>query len=242
MLDILATERMKLRRNRLILVCTILATFLPIFMIWYSGYVTGGAMPDNDLISWVAGYSRMYQLIVYPVLSGLILTFLLQREYGDQTLINSLTAPVSRTKLLLGKIIVWAAWHTAITAIFLVIMCAAAGIFYGSTYLFDNLIEIVKLVIKLGLLNLGTLTPVIWVAVLQRKTFYPSLVCTMVFIGIGFMGLYGPKILGSILPWVAVMFMSVGMEIIPGLAYTCIALCFVFGIFMSIYSFRRQDL
>ena len=242
MLNVLATECMKLRRNKLMLVCTILATFLPIFMVWYSGYVTGGAMPDDDVISWVSGYSIVYQLIVYPVLSGLILTFLLQREYGDQTLINSLTAPIGRTKLMLGKIIVWVVWHIAITAIFLAIMCAAVGILYGNTYLSDNLMGIMALVMKLGLLNLGTLTPVTWVAVLQKKTFYPSLVCTTVFIGIGFMGLYGPGVLGSIVPWIVVAFMCVGMEIIPGLAYTSIALCFVFGLFMAIHSFRRQDL
>lgn len=242
MLNVLATERMKLRRDKLMLVCTLLAVLLPIFMVWYEFYSTGGAMPDDDVISWVSGYSLMYQLIVYPVLSGLILTFLLHREYGDQTLINTLTAPIGRTKFLLGKIIVWAVWHIAITAVFLAIMCAAVRVLYGNAYLSDNLMGIVVLVMKLGLLNFGTLTPVIWVAVLQRKTFYPSLVCTMVFVGIGFMGLYGPELLGNIVPWIAVAFMGVGMEIIPGLAYTSIAVCFIFGLFMAMHSFRRQDL
>lgn len=242
MLNILATERMKLRRDKLMLVCSLIAVLLPIFMVWYEFYSTGGAIPDKSVISWVSGYSLMYQLIVYPVLSGLILTFLLHREYGDQTLINTLTAPVGRTKFLLGKIIVWAVWHIAITAIFLAIMCVSAGVFYGNTYLSNNVTEIATLVMKSGLLNLGTLTPVIWVAVLQRKKFYPSLVCTLVFAGIGFMGLYGPKILGNIVPWIAVVFINVGIKFVPGLAYTSIALCSILGLFMAMRSFRRQDL
>lgn len=242
MLNVLATERMKMRRDKLMLVCTLIAVILPIFMVWYEFYSTGGAMPDKGVIRWVARYSLMYQLIVYPVLSGLILTFFLHREYGDQTLINTLTAPIGRKKFLLGKIIVWAVWHIMITVIFLVIMCISICVFYGNTYLSDDLTGIVALVMKSGLLNLGTLTPVIWVAVLQKKTFYPSLVCTMVFAGIGFMGLYGPKLLGNIVPWIAVVFINVGIEVKPGLAYTSIALCSIFGLFMAMHSFRRQDL
>lgn len=242
MLNVLATERMKMWRDKLMLVCSLIAVLLPILMVWYEFYSSDGTMPDKGVINWVSRFSLMYQLIVYPVLSGLILTFIIHREYGDQTLINTLTAPVGRTKFLLGKIIVWAVWHIAITAIFLAIMCVSVSVFYGNTYLSDNMTGIAKLVMKSGLLNLGTLTPVIWVAVLQRKTFYPSLVCTMVFAGIGFMGLYGPEMLGNIVPWIAVTFINVGKEIIPGLAYTSIALCSIFGLFMAIHSFRRQDL
>lgn len=242
MLNILATERMKLRRDKLMLVCSLIAVLLPIFMVWYEFYSTGGAMPDEGVVHWVSRYSLMYQLIVYPVLSGLVFTFSLHREYGDQTLINTLTAPVGRAKFLLGKIIVWTVWHISITAAFLAIMCVSVSVFYGSSYLFAGFAGIASLVMKSGLLNLGTLTPIIWVAVLQRKPFYPSLVCAMVFAGIGFMGLYGPELLGNIVPWIAVVFINVGIKVIPEFAYTSIALCFIFGLFMAMRSFRRQDL
>lgn len=243
MLNILATECMKLRRNRLILVCTLLALFLPILMLALEIHENSGTTPEYTIISWVFRLSLLFQVIVYPVLSGFILTFLLQKEYGDHTMINTLTAPVSRIKFLSGKIIIWAVWHVAVTIIYLVIMCAGVRILYGSDLLSEYLNDIASLILKIGLFNLGTLTPVIWVAILQRKTFYPSLLFIIATAGIGFAGLYWPKLLGSSIPWSAVALASVpGMDVQSSLAYISIGACTVLGLVFAMIAFKRQEI
>ena len=75
MLNILANERLKLKRNKLLPVCTLIALMIPI------------------------------QIIVYAVLSGFVITCFVQKEYVEGTMINTLTVPINRTKFLLGKYI-----------------------------------------------------------------------------------------------------------------------------------------
>lgn len=243
MLNILATEWLKLRRNKLMLVCTLLASLLPILMLVQEIYDYRGAEPNYTVISWVFRFSLLFQVIVYPVLSGFIITFLLQKEYGDHTMINTLTAPVSRIKFLTGKIIVWTVWHVIITIIFLIVICSGVRILYGGEMLSDFFAEIASLVLKIGVFNLGTLTPIIWVAILQRKTFYPSLLCTIAAAGIGFSGLYWPELLGSSIPWSAVVLVSVpDMDVISPLAYISIGICTLLGLLLAMICFKRQEI
>lgn len=238
--NLLAAEQMKLRHNKLILACSLLAIILPVMII--SIDIFHGATPKYTVTGWIYRLASLCQYFAYPVLSGFVLTFLIQREYIDHTIINMLTAPVSRTRLLIGKLIIWATWHIAMTICYLAIVCSGVDILYGSATLYGSFYEITGFIIKFGLFHLATLTPIAWVAVLQRKNFYPSLLCTIIFTGIGFAGLYLPKLLGSLLPWSAVPLITVpGMQVIPELGITSISICTLFGLFMTIYSFKHQD-
>lgn len=238
--NLLAAERLKLRHNRLIISCSSLAIILPVMVI--ATDIFQGALPKYSIMGWVFRLASLCQYFAYPVLSGFVLTFLIQREYTDHTIINMLTAPVSRTRLLIGKLIIWATWHITMTIGYLAIVCLGAGILYGSATLYGSFYEIASFIIKFGLLHLVTLTPIAWVAVLQRKNFYPSLLCTIIFTGIGFAGLYFPKFLGSLVPWSSVPLITVpGMQVVPVLAIASICICAFFGLFMAEYSFKHQD-
>lgn len=243
LLNVLATERMKLKRNKLLLVCNAIAILLPVLLICQDVYDLGDAIPKWTAINWVFRVQTLCQLIAYPILSGFIIIFLLQKEYGDMTIINTLTAPVGRIKFLLGKLIVWATWHVIITICFLAISCVGIYVLYDKSILLENLSAITTTILKTGILNLGTLLPVAWIAVLQKKTFYPSLLFTMIITGLGLAGLYWPVLLGSIIPWSAVDLLSVpGGEVISGVAYTSVALCAVVGFGLTAYSFKKQEL
>lgn len=242
MLNVLANEKMKMRRNKLLIVCTVLAIIIPIFMAGEDIYEYGSSTPEDNIISWVFRLSLICQLIVYPVLSGFVLTFSIQKEYGDHTMINTLTAPVSRIKFLMGKVIIWSAWHLLITLIYLGIACISAYLLYGNAVFSNSYMEIIELVVKIGVFNLGTLMPVVWIAVLQRKTFYPSLLCTIIFTGFGFAGLYWPELLGSLVPWSAATLLCVpGIDVITSIAYPSVIICTLVGLYLALYSFHKQE-
>lgn len=75
MLNILASERLKLRRNKLLPVCTLIAILLPAFMIAVD------LVEKDSIISKMTGMGWLYrlvipiQVIVYPVLSGFVITY-----------------------------------------------------------------------------------------------------------------------------------------------------------------------
>lgn len=243
MLNVLAAECMKLRRNKLMLVCTCLALLLPCLLIADDLYQYKGTTPDDPVMTWLFSHSLLCQLIIYPILSSFLLTFLIQKEYSDHTMVNTMTAPVKREKFLAGKIIVWAVWHMIITLLYLGIILAGAYFLYGSQSSSESVPEMIEMVGKTGVYNFCTLTPVIWIAVMQRKTFYPSLLCSLIFSAIGFAGLYWPETLSSIVPWSAVALLTApGVNVFFGIAYASISICAIVGLFMSFYSFKNQEL
>lgn len=244
MLNILSSEVMKLKRNKLMLSCSIIAILLPVFMICCDlYYLNKGTLVHNTAIEWFGSISLLCQLIIYPILSGFIITFSMQKEYGESTIINTLTAPVNRTKFLFGKITMWFIWHMAITVFFLFITFAGVYLLYGKSPLSTNLWQMVKQILIIGLFDFLTLIPVVWVAIIQRKSFYPSLLFCCVIKAMGFAGLYWPKLLSSIIPWSAVSTLCVtGMHSSSIIPYISVVSCGIIGLGLAIYSFTHQDL
>jgi len=236
LLNVLAAERMKLKRDRLLIVCTVTAILLPVMTL-------GGGANGVPPLGFIFRLQMMFQLCVYPVLSGFIITFLMQKEYGDLTIISLLTAPVSRMKFLLGKLTVWFIWHMAVTAAFLIISCAGVYGLCGRAEFIGVLPFAVKGILTTGIFNFGTLLPAAWIAVLQRKMYYPSLLYTLAVTMLGFAGLLQPGLLGSVMPWSAVLLLIMpGDEVFIGAAYTSIALCASVGFVLAAYSFKKQEL
>lgn len=241
MLNILATERLKLKRNKLLPVCTLIAIAIPVFMIivdLLEENSIANVMTDTE---WVIRLVIPVQIIVYPVLSGFVITFLIQKEYVERTMINTLTAPTNRAKFLLGKYIIWSAWSVIVLFAFLLTVYAGYSSLFGFEALKLSLNEITQLCLKTGILNLLSLSPLLIVCILQRTYFYPSLLCSCFVSGIGFVGLYWNESIRNLIPWSAVTSITIldTQKILP---YFSILLCYLVGIFVSISCFKRQNL
>ena len=237
MLNILIAERMKLKRNKLLLMCTLFAVVLPTFALPpYEGEAV-------NVIDWVFRLQMFFQLAIYPVLSGFIVTFLLQKEYADQTVINTLTAPVGRMKYLLGKLCVWLMWYLTVTVCFFGIICLRVNVYFGAEALSTHLPDIAVNIFRTGMLYYATMTPVAWIAVLQKKIFYPSLLATLAITAIGAAAWLARGVMGSVIPWLAVVMLLIpNSGVIAGAAYASIALCCAGGLALAAYAFKRQEL
>ncbi len=240
MLNILANERLKLRRNKLLPVCTLIAIAIPVFMVVVDLMEKHSIVTTMTGIEWLRRLIIPIQIIVYPVLSGFVITFLIQKEYVERTMINTLTAPTNRAKFLLGKYIIWTLWYVIVTFAFLLIAYMGYFTIFGFEEFQSAINEITNVCLKTGVLNLLSMSPLLVVCVLQRNIFYPSLLFSCLVSGVGFVGLYWSENIRNIIPWSAVT--SIGLldtqEIVP---YCSIVLCYVVGIFISIYCFKNQN-
>jgi len=135
LLNILANEKMKLKRNKLVITCTLIGILLPLVMIWSDIRNSNSLLEEFTIMQWLSRLILPIQLIVYPVLSGFVITFLIQKEYMERTIINTLTAPANRNKFLLGKFIVWVIWFVFITVLFLLITYGGISLLYGNSQL-----------------------------------------------------------------------------------------------------------
>lgn len=241
MLNILANERLKLKRNVLFPVCTLLALSLPLFMILIDFNDKEQIIAKMAAGDWVSRLVIPIQVIVYPILSGFVLTFLIQKEYSEKTMINTLTAPTNRINFLFGKYIVWVSWFVIITFGFLAITYFGLYSLYGKTVFEKALGDVTSTILKTGLLNLLSMSPMLIVCVLQRSAFYPSLLFGCIVSGIGFSGLYWPETIRNIIPWSAVTSITI-LNSQAALPYAAILIGHLLGLLISMYCFKKQDL
>lgn len=241
LLNILANEQLKLKRNKLFPVCTFLALALPAFMILVDFKDKNSIIMKMTGSDWLLRLIIPIQVIVYPVLSGFVLTFLIQKEYAEKTVINTLTAPTSRTKFLLGKYIIWVSWVVIITLGFLAITYAGFCFIFGKSLFQESIRSIAEPILKTGILNLLSMSPLLIVCILQRSVFYPSLLFSCVVSGVGFTGLYWPEIIRNLVPWSAVTSITV-LDSQALLPYVSIFIGHLIGLFFSLYCFKKQDL
>ena len=128
--------------------CTLIAIMLPIAMIIADVSAKNATASTFTIIEWVNRLVLPIQVIVYPVLSGFVITFLIQKEYVERTMINTLTAPTNRIKLVLGKYIIWSLWVVVLTLLILLITYGGVYLLFGKTQFLENFYEITELSLK----------------------------------------------------------------------------------------------
>ncbi|MGG5318934.1 ABC transporter permease [Enterococcus sp. AZ072] len=236
--NIVANECLKLRRNKLLPVCSLIALILPLFMIAIDLVEKDSLVMTGT--EWVYRLVVPIQVIVYPVLNGFVITFLIQKEYAERTIINTLTAPTNRGKFLLSKYLIWLLWSFVTTFSFLIITFAGYLAIFGVPSFQHSLTEITRVVLKTGLLSLFSMSPLLIICILQKNIFYPSLLCSCLISGIGFVGLYWPANLRNLVPWSAVTSISL-LDTNNYLPYASIFICCLLGIFGGIAFFQHQN-
>ena len=101
LLNVISAEWLKLRSNRIFTVCSLLTLLTSAFMVFRDLVIV-----DNPPESYQMWLPSIYIVVgmVLSIMSGFIITFLMQREYEDRTINNVLTAPTSRGRYLFGKL------------------------------------------------------------------------------------------------------------------------------------------
>lgn len=118
---------------------------------------------------------------------------------------------------------------------------------YGGEVSFHFLVKIVIVMFtKFGMLSFITSIPLLWVTILQKKLFYPSILAAIAFTGIllgGFNISLDMIFLASLIPWTAVSLLSIyqveSLYIIMGII--SIALTGIIGLFLALQSICRQE-
>jgi len=180
------------------------------------------------------------------VMSVFVLTTLIQREYQDHTMINVLTAPVSRTRFIISKLFAWLIWHL-VTLVIGILLIVAGYIIFSESFFTNEIVNFVRNFTIIGLLSFVSMIPLIWVAILQRKTFSPTII-----LGIGMAIMYmsvADNMILNYIPWSAVSIIgigfsesisTIGMErLIIGL--TSIFATGILGLVLACLSFAKQD-
>ncbi|BFL47786.1 ABC transporter permease [Lactonifactor longoviformis] len=237
------TELLKLRKNKMALIGFASTVSVPILLALKSVLIDKSKI---DYQEWLQTVSMLVNIIL-PIMSGFFITQSMQKEYGEKTIINIITAPVNRKNFVLSKIAVWLCWYLAV-------MILTEGItIVGSLYLFRSQVTItsvyftVRLLTQIGILSFIAFLPVIWLAVRQRTLFYPTMLCTLLFVLLQSVGSQVSEELlpaASFVPWLAIQ-ISAMLPSDSQYLYICITsiLCAgLLGSVLAVREFKRQDL
>ena len=144
------------------------------------------------------------------------------------------------------KLAAWFLWYVAILIYIEIVTILGSNILYPTQFNVEFAKLIVAMFTKFGLLTFVTLTPLLWITLLQRKLFYPSILVTLGFTGIllgGFNISMEMMIPASIIPWTAVSLVSVYQVENPYfiIGIISIILTGIFGVFLALRAIHEQD-
>lgn len=241
MLNVVSAEWMKLKRNRIFAVCTLLTLFASAFMV-FKDLVIVENPPENYQIWLMSVYVVVGSIL--SIMSGFIITFLLQREYEDRTINNVLTAPTSRLRFLLGKLAIWFIWYVGTLVGVVIIYTIGGWLIYPDTFGLTGTKSLVATMLKYCLLGFVAALPLLTVSVMQRKLFYPTIMIALAFTGIEMFAMNMPFKFARIIPWSAVVVQSlVELPVQDDLiTLGSIFLTGIVGVVAAYLLFKKQDL
>ncbi len=248
MRNIIQAEFMKLKHNKILILFAAIVFLLPLLITWkdYAQQDQWLQYSENvvSLENWYLTNLQIIVLLVLPALSGVLITVMQQKEYGERAIINQLTAPTSRTAFLSGKLIVWATVHLCLTGLIFLSDLLGAAVLYSSELTGERIFRMMLAFLVAGGLGFLTLTPILAASVLQRNLFYPSILICLFFVSLASMTNVMRGILPFVLPWCAAVVVS--LNPLPTnlllLSLTSIALCGAAGIAVAMVCFGKQNI
>lgn len=243
MLNILKAEFLKLKKDAMFYTGTLISVFVPIFVILKDTFLS---RPPDEMLAWVMNCC-LIDFFILSVLSGFIITNLVQKEYQSGTFLNILTSAVSRAAFVLAKLAVWFLWYLVLLAYVEVVTIFGCRLLYPAQFHREFAKTVIIMFTKFGLLSFATFLPLLWVAILQRTLFYPAILVTLGFTGIllgGFQISEKMLLPASIAPWTAVSLAAIHPVECPYriIGIISIAATGIIGLFLALRSIYRQDL
>lgn len=242
MFNTLTSEFLKLKKDYMFFTATAISISIPVFIIIKDRFLS---VPPSELTDWIMSCC-IVDFLILSALSGFIITNLVQKEYQSGTLTNILSSAVSRASFVFSKLAVWFFWYAIMLFLIEMVTIFGSRMMYPSQFHTSFAKMILMMYTKTGLLAFAASIPLLWIAILQRKLFYPSLLTALGFTGI-FLGGFNISLEmilpASIIPWTAVPLVSVYQVRNPYMMIGLISVVLtgITGLLLALRSMYRQE-
>ena len=235
-------ELYKLRRSTMLIVYLTVNMMIPI-LIFLKDFISGNTLGGVSYTEWIQSTSVISRIVMF-VMGAFYLTNSICTEYQNKSITNSLAVVPRKAAYLYSKISVYFLVNMISVIIEEILTILGCAVLYRDI----SLIEIMKYVIHYdtvtGIMSFLTSLFLLWIIILQRDSFYPSLLVSFIcaiFLGSAVVMDYK---VARIIPWSAVMifsYSSIGSLnwVISGVS---IVICALVGIFSGLILFYKQDL
>ena len=203
----LKAELYKMKKGRIFYICALIVILLAAWILYKDTILM---TPPDDISNWIQSVNVITSMFL-SITSGFVITFLMQREYEQKTLINVLSAPTSRSVFLFSKLLVWLLWYVLVLGISMVIYIIGGKFIFAGRFHTAEIELLLNSFAKSRILSFIAAAPLLLISVLQRQTFYPSIMFSLIFTGIEMFTLVLPVKLASMIPWSAATLFGMGV-------------------------------
>lgn len=237
------TEILKLEKNKMAFIGFVFTICIPVLLVLKAVFLDKIKI---DYHEWIQTVFMLVNLVL-PIMSGFFITQSMQKEYGEKTIINIITAPVNRKVFVFSKITVWFFWYVVVMIVTECLTILGSLILFHSQVTSSAICFTIQLFTQIGLLSYIAFLPIIWIAIRQRTLFYPTMLSVLFFVLLQCAGSQVSEELlpvACFVPWLAIQ-ISAMLPANSQYLYICIAsiLCSgLLGIILAIFEFRTQDL
>lgn len=238
MLSVIRVELRKMLKNRVAVWGLVLTAVLMVLSIMKDLQFREMLVAEE----WIRSTYLVFNIIIL-VLSGFVITIQVHAEYQNNTIINMLTVPIDRVKLIIGKLVALLIWYL----MFIVVLTIEVGV--GEKILFAanaQTIATIELFIGYGILEFVSYTPILLGAILQKRNYYVSILLTLFLLVMRVAGINASGAFawfGVVNPWSAALIMSLfeKMSNIYMISLCSIIFTGIISIFFSCHVIRKQD-
>lgn len=243
MVNLLASELLKLKRAKMFLVSVIGAAAAPVMV--FIGFLDMKYRMPSEPATFAKAFSEtnLYTLLLIgTLLYGVITAYLFNREYAEDTLKNLLTIPVSRISLIVSKLLLLFLWIIALTflAWTLTFLLGLIGPYEGLHA--GVLTQSLRKFMIGGCLLFLLSTPTLFITLLF-KNYVPTIIFTAIVTMINVA--LANREYKALFPWSAVHVIA-DQVYIPSYplyySYLSIGLTFIAGLTASLIYFVKEDI
>lgn len=225
------------------LIVYLLITMTVPVLIFFKDFILSNTIGRVSYQEWIQSTSMISSIVMF-IMDGFYLTNSICGEYQNKSILNSLAVAPRKTAYIFSKCLVYFLVHIIsilIVEIFTITGCAllyreiSCSVIIKSVMYINSVTGILSFFVSLFLL---------WIIILQRDSYYPSLLINFACALLLGSGISMDEKISRIIPWSAVMVFTYSKAfsidwIISGIS---VFLCFFAGILLSIILFYKQDL
>ncbi|SFE44862.1 bacitracin transport system permease protein [Paenibacillus catalpae] len=244
MVDLLSTELLKLKRSKMLVLSLAGAALAPFFVV-LAFYIDLLKMSktDNAIFEALFYNTSMYTILLMAVpLYSVVIAYLFGREYIEDTLKNLLTIPVTRTSIILSKMLLLLLWIYLLTLEAWVVTFVFGLLlqFKGLTMdlMLDSLIEYMIGATLLAVLS----TPIVLIVTIM-KSYVPAIIASIAITLVNLLVFNSDY--RALNPWSAVFDIahdSLSSVYPAAVTYSIIALTSITGLVITLIYFRKVDI
>lgn len=238
----LQAELLKTKRSPMAYLYVTINCMIPV-LIFLKDFLCKNTLNGIGWKSWTDTVGIVNRIVLF-FMQGFYLTYSLSSEYQHGTITNNVASLVHRGAYLMSKIIICFLLYTISLVLAEILIFIGAHILYSGVAYSESMKYILWRGIPYSLLSFLTGLFLLWIIVLQKNVYYPSLLILFVMTIILAAAVNFPLKAACMIPWSAVLvftylkpwsckWMISGMSILG---------CTLFGILGAIYLFKHQDI